>query len=102
MTDTASPSIIPEEITKPRRTRERKPPTLPADQCPVLFSWAQAGLYMGCSADSARARYRRGDFGNLKVRKPVGWNGIMIIKAELDAALLEIANRSRLAPGEAG
>ncbi|MHC2247836.1 hypothetical protein [Bradyrhizobium elkanii] len=95
MSDTA-PSIIPDHHTeKGTAPRRKQPSSLPADQCPVLFSWHQAGLYIGCSADSFRSRYNRKQFGDLKVSKPTGWNCIMIVKAELDAVLLDIAGRSR-------
>lgn len=93
MSDTA-PSIVPDDPETATASRRRQPP-LPADSCPVLFNWHQVGLYMGCSADSARSRYNRKQLGSLKVSKPTGWNCIMVVKAELDAALLDIAGRSR-------
>ncbi|MHC1947292.1 hypothetical protein IF803_23205 [Bradyrhizobium sp. UFLA06-06] len=96
MTDT-TPSIVP-DINESATASSRRQPPLPADQCPVLFNWHQVGLYMGCSADSARSRYNRKQLGDLKVSKPTGWNCIMVVKAELDAVLLDIAGRSRTRP----
>ena len=88
MTETAS-------TAKPNKTRRKPEPNLPSDQCRFIFSWAQFGLYLGCTGETVRARYRRGDFGALQVYRPTGWNGILVIKAEIDLALSEIVGRSQ-------
>ena len=72
MTD--APSIVPQEITKPRRreeadTREHCRRTDVRSSC--------HGRSSGCTSAYREmqlgARYRREDFGHLKVRKPLGW-----------------------------
>ncbi|MCP1754404.1 hypothetical protein [Bradyrhizobium elkanii] len=65
---------------------------LPDPDCPVLIGWDQIGQYLGVTAETARARSNRGDFS---VRKPVRWSKPIIIKAELNAALLDIAGRAK-------
>lgn len=78
----------------PEQSKRQKPkPGLPSDQCPFLFSWSQFGLYLGCTGETVRARHKRGDFGNLNIYRPIGWNGIIVVKAEIAAALGEIVGR---------
>jgi hypothetical protein len=65
---------------------------IPATDCEVLQGWHQIGSWQGISAETARARAKR---DNLPVAKPIGWNRPIAIKAELNAALIEIARRAQ-------
>ncbi|PSO29840.1 hypothetical protein [Bradyrhizobium sp. MOS002] len=59
---------------------------------PICVGWEEIGLHMRCSDEAARYRARIHD---LPVYKPTGWNKPIAIKAELDAALLEIARHAQ-------
>jgi len=52
-------------------------------------------MYIGCTGETARARHRRGHFGDLTIGKPIGWNGVIVIKSEMDDARIEIARKAK-------
>jgi hypothetical protein len=64
---------------------------LPDPNCPILIGWQQIGAYLGCSAETARARAARGDF---PVHRPRRWNMPIAVKTEINEALLEIAKKA--------
>jgi hypothetical protein len=65
---------------------------MPATDCEVLKGWSQIGGYQGMSSEAARPFAKK---NKLPIYKPIGWNKPICIKAELNAALIEIARRAQ-------
>ena len=59
---------------------------------PICIGWEEIGIHMRCSAETARVFARK---HGLPIYKPIGWKKPIAIKAELDAALVEIARRAQ-------